>query len=146
MTPVSPDHEAAESKLVLLGDLLADLDRIGDVAGADLRSDRDLRHVTERVLTQLVDIAAGLNSTLARSANHRRPVGYRDSFEQIAESGVITDDLAKRILPSIGLRNILTHEYGNVDLDVVADAILTARRAYGEYVAQVRRYLLDRRQ
>lgn len=56
---------------------------------------------------------------------------------------MIAADLAKKILPSVGLRNILAHEYGSVDLDVVAGSLPTARQAYGEYVSQVRRYLLD---
>ena len=145
MTPPDPDLDAAEAKLILISDLLHDLDRLGDVGAADLRADRNLRHVVERVLTQLVDLAAGLNTVLARLRSHRRPSGYRDSFKLLVESGVLHSDLAARLESSVGMRNILTHEYGNVDLTKVAEAVPVARTDYGEYLEQIRAFLLDQR-
>ena len=65
MTPPVLDVAACEAKLALLSDLVGDLERHAEVTEAQLTADRDLRHVVERVLTQLVDVAVGLDSTLA---------------------------------------------------------------------------------
>jgi len=142
VTPPELDVAACEAKLVLLVDLLSDLDRQGSPRGQDLRRDRDRRHVVERILTQLVDIAAGVNASLARAEVGRAPTGYREGFELVARAGVIPHDLADRLQLSAGMRNILTHEYGRVDLDLVAGAVPTARRDYGDYVRLVRDHLL----
>lgn len=141
MTPPVLDVAACEAKLALLSDLVADLERHGDVTEAELTADRDRRHVVERVLTQLVDIAVGLNSTLARGTGHRRPSSYRETFDVVAEAGVISGELAVRLRPSAGMRNLLTHEYGRIELDRVAAAVPRAREDYGDYVAQVRDFL-----
>jgi uncharacterized protein YutE (UPF0331/DUF86 family) len=143
MTPPPLDVDACQQKLVLLADLLADLERHGDPTGDELRADRDRRHVIERILTQLVDIAVGLNGLLARALGHRQPTGYRDSFELLGQIGVLPPDLARRLAPAAGMRNLLTHEYGSIDLDVVAAAVPLARRDFGEYVRTVRALLAN---
>ena len=75
------DVDACQEELALAADLLADLDRQPALTGEVRRGDRDRRHIVERILTQLVDIAASLNALLARGLAHRSPTGYRDSLE-----------------------------------------------------------------
>ncbi len=143
MTPPRLDVDACQEKLALLADLVADLDRYLDVTGGGLRADRDRRHVVERILTQLVDIASSLNSLLARGLGHRAPTGYRDGFELLRDLGVLPPDLVERLLPSVGMRNLLTHEYGRIDLDLVAAATPAAQRDYASYVEVVRSVLRE---
>lgn len=144
MTPPALDVAACEAKLVMLADLVSDLDRQLGVTEPDLIEDRDRRHVVERVLTQIVNLAVGLNATLVRGLGGRRPASYRESFDLAAEAGVITGELAARLRPSTGMRNLLIHDYGRIDLGRVAAAVPVARTDYGEYVAQVRDFLQAR--
>jgi uncharacterized protein YutE (UPF0331/DUF86 family) len=143
MTPPPLDVDACHQKLALLADLLADLDRQPAVTGEVLRGDRDRRHIIERILTQLVDIAASLNALLAMGLAHRSPTGYRDSFELLRDVGVLDQVLTHRLLPSVGMRDLLTHEYGRIDLDLVASAVPRAREDYADYVQTVRTVLLE---
>lgn len=144
MTPPPLDIDACGEKLALLQDLLADLDRHSAPSGDDLRRDRDLRHVIERILTQLVDVAVGLNGMLLSTAAARRPTGYRDSFVLLGTTGLLPPELAQRLAPAAGMRNLLTHEYGSIDLDVVAGAVPIARRDFGAYVEVVADHLRTR--
>ena len=143
MTPPRLDVDACQEKVALLADLVADLDRHGDVTGRELRADRDRRHVVERILTQLVDIAGSLNSLLARGLGHRTPTGYHDGFELLHQLDLLPQELVERILPSVGMRNLLTHEYGLTDLDRVAAATSTARRDDADYLAVIRQTLRE---
>jgi hypothetical protein len=97
MTPPRLDVDACQEKLALMADLVADLDRHAEVTGAVLRADRDRRHVVERILTQLVDIAGGLNSLLARGLGHRAPTGYRDGFELLRQLDLLPQELVDRL-------------------------------------------------
>lgn len=45
--------------------LLDDLGSLGDIDGERLRQDRFTRHVTERVLSQIVDLATSINTHIA---------------------------------------------------------------------------------
>lgn len=72
------------------------------------------------------------------------PGTYRESFIAAADAGFISAELAERLAPSAGLRNILTHEYVEVDLDLVAVAVQTATVDYRAYVGSVAQALQNR--
>jgi uncharacterized protein YutE (UPF0331/DUF86 family) len=110
---------------------------VGGVSAEKLQRDRILRHAVERILTQLVDLAVSVNGHVVVATAGRHPSDYRESFTMVAEAGVLEGELAETLRRSVGLRNVLTHEYVRVDLDVVAAAVSTARADYRRYVAAV---------
>ena len=146
---MSIDADVLVLRLGLMRELLADLDSVGEVDARRLRDDRLTRHAVERILTrhaveriltQLVDLAVSINSHVAASAG-KTPSSYRESFHAAAAAGLINVDLAQRLAPSAGLRNVLTHDYVDIDLGLVAGAVTASRRDYGEYVTAVARTL-----
>ena len=71
------------------------------------------------------------------------PAEYRASFFAAAETGALPPDLAKRLAPSAGLRNILVYQYAEADLSIIATAVDRALVDYGEYVRTVARWLRE---
>lgn len=139
MTPAALDPGMVVGKLRLMRDLLDDLGAVGEVTAARLGADRMLRHAVERILTQLVDLAVSVNSHVVSARLGRAPTSYRESFGQAALAGMIGTELAARLAPAAGLRNVLVHEYTDVDLQQVAVAVPTALRDFSAYVAEVAR-------
>ena len=66
---------------------------------------------------------------------------YRESFALAVEAGGVPRDLAERLAPSAGLRDVLVHEYAQVDLALVAHGVELARTDYRAYVREVARSL-----
>ena len=62
------------------------------------------------------------------------PVDYFASFLELAKQGVVSETLARDVARSTGLRNILAHEYDEIDQKQVYRAIRMA-------LTQVPRYL-----
>ena len=60
-----------------------------------------------------------------------------------AEIGALTADLAQRLAPSAGLRNLLVHRYGDIRLDLLASGVAATLSAYPDYIRQVSAYLLS---
>lgn len=137
MSPREFDTGVVQARLRMIGDLLDDLESAGCVTVESLRQDRMLRHGVERVLAQVVDLAVSINGHIGATLVGRAPKDYRSSFDLAQEAGAIQPELVKRLQPSVGLRNVLTHEYVDIDLEIVADAVGSARRDYGDYVRQV---------
>ena len=81
---------------------------------------------------------------LVAAAGKVRPPGYRDSFTAAAEVGALPADLAARIAPSAGLRNILVHQYLDADLAIVAESVGQAIADYSAYVREVATWLTRR--
>ena len=55
---------------------------------------------------------------------------------------MLTPDLAQRLAPSAGLRNLLVHRYGDIRLDLLATGITATLEGYPTYIAQVSAYVL----
>lgn len=132
---MSVDEAIVSRRLVVMRRLLDHL------ATLEISDARDLVELgtalqVERVLTQLVNLASEINAHVA-AARGLPPEDYRQGFDRMAAEGFITTDLAAELKPSVGLRNVLTRAYVEVDLTKVADAVPKALRGYREYVRQV---------
>ncbi len=66
------------------------------------------------------------------------------TFPLAAKAGLISRDLAEKLAPSAGTRNILVHQYLDVDPHKVVLAATLAVEQYGEYVRQVAGYVQNR--
>lgn len=124
--------------------LLAYLGTRVDVTAADLARDVEVRLAVERALSQLVDHATSINAHVVSGAGALPPSDYRSSFADAAQQGLISQQLAERLVPSAGLRNVLTHEYVRIDLARVASAVGQATEDFGDYVREVAVFLEGR--
>ena len=115
-------------------DDLADVDAAGE---PPLAENRMLRHGVERILTQLVEVAAAINEHVAGARLQRVATSYRESYELAEECGLIDKQL-----PSVGMSNILVHEYLEIDLQKVVTAVPLALSCYRRYVQQVAAFVI----
>lgn len=145
MSPREFDADVVQARLSLASGLLEDLRGLGAVTAGRLEHDRMLRHAIERILVQLVELSVSINSHVAVTLLGEAPDDYRSSFELVERAGAIHTDLADRLRRSVGLRNVLTHDYMRVDLAIVATAVGMAISDYGAYVRQVAGWLRRRR-
>lgn len=60
------------------------------------------------------------------------------------DAGALEAGLVTRLQASVGLRNVLTHEYVDIDLEIVAGAVSSAGQDYGQYVQQMARWITNR--
>lgn len=129
------------AKLRLMRELLDDLDGLGEVSARRLQDERMLRYAVERMLTQLVDLAVAVNGHIASALLGEGAADYRGTFALAARAGALEAELAAELSPSVGLRNLLTHEYAVIDLRLVAASIAPAREGYRAYVKAVATFL-----
>ena len=144
MSPRDFSREVLQVRLGLMRELLDDLDAMGDVTVGSLTQDRITRRAAERILTQLVDLAADINTHAATSLGGLRPTEYRQSFDAAVTADLIEQELADALKSSVGMRDVLIHEYVATDLEMVAAAVPLARRDYAAYVRSVATWLQAR--
>lgn len=144
MTPRRLDPDSVTQKLELMRDALDVLEQVGPVDDERLRDDRIVRGAVERYLMLLVDQAVAVNLHLSGALGGETRRDYASSFRAAADVGVVPDELAGRLLGSVGLRNVLAHEYVQVDLGLVAAAVPRTVEEYGAYVRAVASFLRDR--
>ena len=101
-----------------------------------------VERLIERIVMRAIDINEHLISELAsgREGKATRLI-YRDTFLMLAEIGVYPADFADKISQSVGLRNILVHDYNDVDRRILHRSINTCLKDYQRYVEAVSGFL-----
>lgn len=144
MTPRRLDVATLGRKLRAMRRLLDELDRLRAVDAERFAREFATQLVVERIVSQLVDLAAGINAHVLAVETGEVPGDVRRSFGAVARVGLLTPDLAERLAPSVGLRNVLVHAYVDLDVDRLVAAVPLAVEQYAEYVRQVARWVADR--
>lgn len=144
MKPPILDWRSVRAKLRRIEDLLETLQSLGKFDAERLRHDLVPTLAAERILTLVVETAFSTNSHVAVTVLRRAPDSYAESFNLAAKTGMIGTDLADLLIPSAKLRNMLVHDYGDVDLERLASAIPLAIEQYGRYVREAAKWLVER--
>jgi len=107
-----------------------------DEIATDFLKQNALERILEKIINRAIDINNHLIAELAKETTSP-PKDYHDTFLRLAELGLYPHEFAKEIAKSVGTRNILAHEYENVDEKAIYDSIgdcLKDYRAYGDYI------------
>ncbi|HMQ24509.1 MAG TPA: DUF86 domain-containing protein [Acidimicrobiales bacterium] len=139
--PPTPDRATVAARLRAMSETLGDLEALRSIRDDTLREEPLTRAAAERLIQVVVDLAVDINTHLVTSATGAAPHTGHDSFTAMAGIGALTDDLANRLAPCAGLRNILVHRYADIRTDLVADAIPTVLDGFAEFVTQVADWL-----
>ncbi|KAF3890910.1 DUF86 domain-containing protein [Tolypothrix bouteillei VB521301] len=96
--------------------------------------------IVERLLQLMVEAATDINKYLLLQLYEINPTTNFDSFSQAGQKGIITQNLADELAKSVGMRNILVHQYKDINSTIVFSAIPKALEQYRLYVQQVIAY------
>ncbi len=140
MTPDRIDRDTIGRRLRLMQEALATLRDSSSSTTGHLAFDPIARAATERLVQVIVDLALDINGHLVVALLGRAPETGRRSFLDMAEAGVLTDELVSRLAPAAGLRNVLVHQYVDIDARKVADAVPQLLADMPEYVTAVARF------
>ncbi len=87
----------------------------------EFRTDEDLRDIGKRNFEIAAQRCIDTAHRIISLERERKPQDYYASIIKLGEMGVIPSDLAERLAPLTGFRNILAHEYLTVNWDSAYD-------------------------
>ncbi len=87
-----------------------------------LRNDEDLQDILTRNLESAVQGAIDIAMHLC-AAHGDVPASGAEAFDRLAERKLIARPLAQRLRRAVGFRNVLAHEYVEIDWAIVMDAL-----------------------
>lgn len=91
----------------------------------------------ERILELLVMTASDIVLHLLSAKGEPAPASYRSAFLRAGETGIISHELSKRLALSAGLRNILVHEYQEIDYAVLHQSIPAALKDFSALIGEL---------
>lgn len=143
MTPPAPDRATISARLRAMRETLTALEALRSIDANTLGAEPLTRAAAERLIQVVVDLSVDINAHLVTSETGAAPRTGHDSFLAVAAIGAISEDLAERLAPSAGLRNILVHRYVDIRTDLVAGAIPTVLDGFADYVRQTADWLAE---
>lgn len=138
------NREAMLSKLSRMVDRLDNLKRFETISLAAYLEDSDRQLIVERQLELLIQSALDINKAfLKRVASTPAPetISNYESFVLMGEQDFIPLDLAQALAPSGSFRNVLAHDYDDIDPNQVHAALQKALTEYPQYIRAIQTYL-----
>lgn len=109
------DLESVGRRLQRLGELLTALEAIRVGGEAAYLNELQTRLAGERALQLAIQSCIDVAAHLVAELGLRTPDDYRGTFRGLADEGILDKDLAQRLGDAAGMRNILVHEYLEID-------------------------------
>lgn len=113
------DRERILGKLAELDGYVAELRAVAPRTFEEYRRTIEKRRACERLLQIAVDAAIDVCHLLVTGLRLGVPSEENDLFEKLARAGVLSEERAATLKRMKGFRNILVHEYGGVDDEIV---------------------------
>ena len=133
--------EKIARKIAIIERALAYLKSRADVRPEDVERNYELKSALERNFQVAIEAALDIGEMIIAEEGLERPEEYRDVFLELGKAGIIPNDFASRIAPMAGFRNILVHQYDEVNVKLMCKFLREKLGDLEEFISYVRKYL-----
>ena len=117
------DKEVVLNRIKHLEDNINYLEKINDFDQKTFSSNQDIYYRFERVLHLAVEAVLDLGNHLIADQNLETPDSNRHIFRILFENEIITNELKESLVKMAGFRNILVHDYLDLDRELEYEII-----------------------
>jgi uncharacterized protein YutE (UPF0331/DUF86 family) len=103
------------ARLAHLGTVLAQLERLGKLSAEERAREPLLLLAAERALHVAAEAIFDIGHHVLAGRGRPLPATYREVVPDLVREGVLAAELGSRLVGLAGLRNILVHDYIDVD-------------------------------
>jgi len=121
---------------------LQELSEIIPLNFKEYNSEFKIRAACERYFERIIESVTDLAFFIIKEYNLRTPEEDKQSFDVLCEEKIISEKLKEKLKDAKGMRNILAHEYGKVDDEMVFDSIKDELLTdVEEFLKQIKKYV-----
>lgn len=137
------DVAGVGKKLTGMANRIVFLTRYKDMTFDEYLQDPERQAVVERYLEVIIQAAIDINRMLIKPLREldAQPFTNSESFTLVSELGIISADMVVALIPSVGFRNILAHDYDDVMPEAAYRGLQLSFTQYPEYIRQVKTYI-----
>ena len=121
--------------------LLKDIASYKSYALDEIKADVHLYASLRYLFIELINRAIDINQHLIKELNGPVPQDYAETFKLLGKLNILKNDLATSIAKSAGLRNVVVHEYRDIDDEKLYNSIDIALDEYPRYIQAVLDYI-----
>ena len=135
------DEAVVADKLRLINEYTNDLKRMSGLSKADYLDDMVTQRAVERTFMNLIQACIDLASHVRATELEPTADSAKAEIHALETAEIITAETADRLTEAVGFPNVLAHRYGDVDHDVVYEALHNDLRWFEQFQTEVARWL-----
>ena len=116
---MKPEFSGIERRLEKLNVCLKKLDPFKTKEKEELLQDPYLQDIIERNLEVTAQSVIDIANRIISIEGLKKPLDYYDAIMRLGEAGILPLNFAKKLAPIAGFRNILVHDYLDINWDEV---------------------------
>lgn len=131
------DKNVIEARLKKLDEYQKSLLRFQDLSLTEYRDDDDIQTIVERKLQLAIQTCIDIANYIISLQNLHIPDNEENIFLVLSQEGIIGDDLAERMKGMVNFRNILVHEYSEIDNEIVRTQLTENLQDFDEFARSI---------
>ena len=131
------DREVVEQKLESLRRCLIRIETKCPADALVLAADFDLQDIVSLNLSRAVQISVDIGAHLIASMEVPPPGTMGQTFDLLAQQGVLRNELANRLKKSVGFRNIAVHNYDSINWLIVHSIVKNHLVEFSEFAKAI---------
>lgn len=109
------EKDLLKRRLIFLIDYIKDLKERKEVVLETYLKDKSIQRIIERTLHLAIECCLDIGNHIISSEAYRQPNDNRDIFTILYENRIIPEDLLPRLQDMASFRNLLVHDYAEID-------------------------------
>ena len=89
----------------------------------EYEEDFKVRAICERYVEKIVEAIIDLAFIIAGEKTIKSPNDEKEIFDILEKENIISKDLSQKLKEAKGMRNIIAHQYGDIDNEIVFQAV-----------------------
>lgn len=131
------DREVVEQKLESLRHCLRRIETKCPMDAAMLVSDMDIQDIVSLNLSRAVQISVDIGAHLIAGMEVPPPDTMGQTFDLLAQQGVLNNKLASSLKKAVGFRNITVHNYESINWNIVHSIVKYHLTDFSEFAKVV---------
>ncbi len=102
------------------------LDELGSVLPSsfeEYEGDFKIRAICERYFEKIIEAVVDLSFIVIKEMGLRIPEEDKEAFDILAKEKIISEELSEKLKDAKGMRNIISHEYGKIDDEMIFESV-----------------------
>ena len=111
------------------------------ISGEELEENYELRSAIERNLELALASMLDIGEIIISEKGFEKPEDYKSVMLILGKEGVLPKVFAEKLVPAVGVRNILVHMYTEVDVEKICEFLRGNLKDLDEFAKCVANYL-----
>ena len=131
-------------KLLELEEYIQQLRRFQSYSYSEIEGNLERIWAIERGLQITIQIIIDVGNHILASIGRNQIESYTDVLSKLGECDILPVEFVEKIKGMAGFRNVLVHQYAEVDLRRVYDVLQNRLDDFAEYIGYIQSYVSDR--